>query len=126
VGRQPRLFESSLEHVRGVGRTDRVLMRSILVPPCGYPREHAGGCPPRWLQKKTEGSETLGAGQRYRSLDGTGTKRAQEGLRHLESVYVSPLFGGQRCSSLLKCVVGSHQASFLPSEEEPFAMDNIS
>ena len=51
--------------------------------------------------------------------------KEQEGMRHLESVCVSPLFGGQRCRSLLKCVVGSHQASFLPSEEEPFVMDNI-
>jgi hypothetical protein len=81
---------------------------------------------PDGCRGKREGSrKSLGAGQRYGSLVSTSTKRAQEGMRHLESVYVSPLFGGQRCRSLIKCVVGSHQAPFLPSEEEPFVMDNI-
>jgi hypothetical protein len=42
------------------------------------------------------------------------------------TVCLSRFSGGQGSRRLLKCVVGSHQASFLPSEEESFVMDYIS
>jgi hypothetical protein len=42
------------------------------------------------------------------------------------TVRLSRFSGGQGSRRLLKCVVGSHQASFLPSEEESFVMDYIS
>src|ERR1700719_1661554 len=43
-----------------------------------------------------------------------------------QPVCLSRFSGGQRCRSLLKCVVGSHQASFLPSEEESFQTRTMS
>ena len=42
------------------------------------------------------------------------------------SVCLSPFSLRKGFRSLLKCVVGSHQASFLPREEEPFVVNNLS